>query len=34
MLELDVEYVRRQSFAYDMWLLLRTPWAVLSAHTA
>jgi len=34
MLELDIEYVRRQSFAYDMWLLLRTPWAVLSAHTA
>ncbi|HEY1778478.1 MAG TPA: sugar transferase [Solirubrobacteraceae bacterium] len=34
MLDLDLEYVRRHSFAYDLWLLLRTPWAVLSANTA
>jgi lipopolysaccharide/colanic/teichoic acid biosynthesis glycosyltransferase len=34
MLDLDLEYVRRHSFAYDLWLLLRTPWAVVSADTA
>jgi len=34
MLELDLEYVRCHSFAYDLRLLLRTPWAVLSADTA
>ena len=34
MLELDVEYVRCHSFAYDLRLLGRTPWAVLSADTA
>jgi lipopolysaccharide/colanic/teichoic acid biosynthesis glycosyltransferase len=34
MLELDLEYVRCHSFAYDVRLLLRTPWAVLSADTA
>jgi len=34
MLDLDVEYVRRQGFAYDIGLILRTPVAVARAHTA
>lgn len=34
MLDLDVEYVRRHSFAYDLWLMLRTPLAILRAYTA
>jgi lipopolysaccharide/colanic/teichoic acid biosynthesis glycosyltransferase len=34
MLDLDVEYVGRQGFAYDVWLMMRTPLAVLRAHTA
>jgi lipopolysaccharide/colanic/teichoic acid biosynthesis glycosyltransferase len=29
MLKLDVEYVERQSLALDLWILLRTPYAVL-----
>ncbi len=29
MLQLDVEYVERQSLALDIWILLRTPYAVL-----
>lgn len=34
MLDLDVEYVRRQGFAYDIALILRTPVAIARAHTA
>ena len=34
MLDLDVEYVRRQTFLFDLWLILRTPLAVLRANTA
>jgi lipopolysaccharide/colanic/teichoic acid biosynthesis glycosyltransferase len=34
MLDLDVEYVRRQTFAFDLWIILRTPLAVLKADTA
>jgi lipopolysaccharide/colanic/teichoic acid biosynthesis glycosyltransferase len=34
MLDLDVEYVRRQGFGYDLWLMARTPLAILRAHTA
>lgn len=34
MLDLDVEYVRRHGFGYDLWLMLRTPLAVLRAYTA
>lgn len=34
MLDLDLEYVRRQGLARDLWLILRTPLAVLRADTA
>lgn len=34
MLDLDVEYVRRRSFLYDLLLLARTPVAVLRADAA
>jgi lipopolysaccharide/colanic/teichoic acid biosynthesis glycosyltransferase len=30
MLALDIAYVERQSLLFDLWILLRTPWAVLS----
>jgi lipopolysaccharide/colanic/teichoic acid biosynthesis glycosyltransferase len=33
-LELDIEYVRRQSFAFDLWILLKTIPVVLSTHGA
>ncbi len=33
-LELDMEYVRRQSFAFDLWILLKTVPVVLSTHGA
>ncbi len=33
-LELDVEYVRRQGFALDLWILLKTIPVVLSTHGA
>jgi len=34
MLDLDVEYVRRRSFLFDLGLLLRTPKAVFNGSTA
>jgi lipopolysaccharide/colanic/teichoic acid biosynthesis glycosyltransferase len=34
MLDLDVAYVERHGLAYDLWLILRTPFAVLRADTA
>jgi lipopolysaccharide/colanic/teichoic acid biosynthesis glycosyltransferase len=34
MLELDVEYARRHGLALDIWIMLRTPLAVLRADTA
>jgi lipopolysaccharide/colanic/teichoic acid biosynthesis glycosyltransferase len=34
MLDLDVEYAGRYGFARDAGLILRTPWAVVRAHTA
>jgi lipopolysaccharide/colanic/teichoic acid biosynthesis glycosyltransferase len=34
MLDLDVEYVRRRGFFFDLKLLLRTPKAILNAFTA
>ena len=33
-LELDIEYVHRQSFAFDLWILLKTVPVVLSTHGA
>jgi len=33
-LELDLEYVRRQSLAFDLWILLKTVPVVLSTHGA
>jgi lipopolysaccharide/colanic/teichoic acid biosynthesis glycosyltransferase len=33
-LDLDIEYVRRQSFAFDLWILLKTIPVVLSTHGA
>ena len=33
-LELDIEYVRRQSFGLDLWILLKTIPVVLSTHGA
>ena len=32
--DLDVEYARHHGFAFDLWIMLRTPLAVLRAHTA
>jgi sugar transferase EpsL len=29
---LDVEYVERQSFAFDLWILLLTPWSIVTAR--
>ena len=34
MLDLDVEYARHHGFLFDLWIMLRTPLAVLRAHTA
>jgi lipopolysaccharide/colanic/teichoic acid biosynthesis glycosyltransferase len=34
MLDLDLEYVRRRGLAFDLWLLARTPLAILRAQTA
>ena len=34
MLDLDIEYVHRHGFLSDIWLILRTPWAVVRANTA
>ena len=34
MLDLDVEYVRKYGFVYDLWLIARTPLAILRGHTA
>jgi lipopolysaccharide/colanic/teichoic acid biosynthesis glycosyltransferase len=34
MLDLDVEYARHHGFWFDLWIMLRTPLAVLRAHTA
>jgi lipopolysaccharide/colanic/teichoic acid biosynthesis glycosyltransferase len=31
---LDVYYIRRRTLLYDVWLLLRTPWAALRGHGA
>lgn len=31
---LDVYYIRRRTFLYDLWLLLRTPWAVVRGKGA
>lgn len=33
-IRLDVYYIRRRTFLYDLWLLLRTPWAVLTGRGA
>jgi sugar transferase EpsL len=29
---LDVEYVERQSFAFDLWIVLLTPWSIVTAR--
>lgn len=29
---LDVQYVERQSFAFDLWILLLTPWSIITAR--
>ncbi len=34
MLDLDVEYAHRHGFGLDLWIIIRTPLAVLRAHTA
>lgn len=34
MVELDIDYIRRQSFWLDLVIILRTPWAILSARGA
>lgn len=34
MLDLDLEYVYRHGFLSDVWLILRTPWAMVRANTA
>ncbi len=33
-IRLDVYYIKRRTFLYDLWLLLRTPWAVLVGRGA
>ncbi len=32
--ELDATYAERRSFLYDLWLILRTPWVVISGRGA
>ena len=32
--QLDVYYIRRRSFLFDLWILARTPWAVLHGRGA
>ena len=31
---LDVYYIRRRSFLFDLWILIRTPWAVIHGRGA
>lgn len=33
-IQLDVYYIRRRSFLFDLWILARTPWAVLHGRGA
>jgi exopolysaccharide biosynthesis polyprenyl glycosylphosphotransferase len=33
-IQLDVYYIRRRSFLFDLWLLARTPWAVIHGRGA
>lgn len=33
-IEMDASYVRKRSISYDIWIILRTPWAMLSGKGA
>jgi len=33
-IEMDAQYVRKRSIAYDFWIILKTPWAMISGKGA
>ena len=33
-IEMDADYVRRRSIMYDMWIIAKTPWAMISGRGA
>jgi lipopolysaccharide/colanic/teichoic acid biosynthesis glycosyltransferase len=33
-IEMDAQYVKRRSFPYDLWIIIKTPWAMLSGKGA
>lgn len=33
-IELDAQYVKRRSIRYDLWIILRSPWAMISGRGA
>jgi lipopolysaccharide/colanic/teichoic acid biosynthesis glycosyltransferase len=33
-IEMDATYVRKRSIIYDLWILLKTPWVVISGQGA
>lgn len=33
-IEMDAEYVRKRSIFYDLWIILKTPWAMISGKGA
>ena len=33
-IEMDADYVRRRSILYDLWIILKTPWAMISGKGA
>ena len=33
-IEMDAEYVRRRSILYDLWIIAKSPWAMISGKGA
>jgi exopolysaccharide production protein ExoY len=33
-IEMDATYVRKRSIIYDLWIILKTPWAMISGQGA
>jgi lipopolysaccharide/colanic/teichoic acid biosynthesis glycosyltransferase len=33
-IEMDATYVRKRSIIYDLWIILKTPWVIISGQGA